>query len=36
MLGVALAAYEHWLADASAPLPQVLAESFDTMAGGLG
>ena len=36
MLGVALAAYEHWLADESAPLPQVLAEAFDTMAGGLG
>ena len=31
---VALAAYEHWLAwDESAPLPQVLAEAFDTMAG---
>ena len=36
MLGVALAAYEHWLADDSEPLPQVLAEAFDTMAGGLG
>ena len=36
MLGVALAAYQHWLADDSMPLPRALAEAFDTMADGLG
>ena len=35
MLGVALAAYEHWLADDMVPLRQALAEAFDTMADGL-
>jgi hypothetical protein len=34
MLGVALAAYEHWLADDTVPLVQALAEAFDTMADG--
>lgn len=29
LLGVALAAYEHWLADATASLPQTLAAAFD-------
>lgn len=35
MLGVALAAYEHWLADDSVSLRQTLAEAFDTAADGL-
>jgi mycofactocin system transcriptional regulator len=35
MLGVALAAYEHWLADDSVSLRQALSEAFDTAAAGL-
>jgi mycofactocin system transcriptional regulator len=35
MLGVALAAYEHWLADDSVSLRGALAEAFDTAADGL-
>ena len=36
MLGVALSAYEHWLADESASLPESLGDAFDTVSGGLG
>jgi mycofactocin system transcriptional regulator len=35
MLGVALSAYEHWLADESASLTQELRDAFDTVSGGL-
>jgi hypothetical protein len=35
MLGVALSAYEHWLADESVSLPQSLAGAFDVMGGAL-
>lgn len=35
MLGVALSAYERWLADESVELPQALGEAFDTIRGGL-
>jgi mycofactocin system transcriptional regulator len=35
MLGVALSAYEHWLADESVPLQQALGDAFDTVSGGL-
>jgi hypothetical protein len=35
MLGVALAAYEHWLADESVSLPQALGDAFDTISHGL-
>ena len=35
MLGVALSAYEHWLADESVPLAQALGAAFDTVADGL-
>jgi TetR/AcrR family transcriptional regulator, regulator of mycofactocin system len=35
VLGVALTAYEQWLADESASLQDVLGESFDLLAGGL-
>lgn len=35
MLGVALSAYEHWLADESVSLTQALGDSFDTVADGL-
>lgn len=35
MLGVALSAYEHWLADESVPLAAELGAAFDTVAGGL-
>lgn len=35
MLGVALSAYEHWLADESVSLQQSLSDSFDTVSGGL-
>lgn len=35
MLGVALSAYEQWLADESVPLPRLLAEAFDTVSNGL-
>ncbi len=35
MLGVALSAYEHWLADESVSLPQSLAGAFDVVGGGL-
>ena len=36
MLGVALAAYEHWLADESVSLTEALGDAFDTVSGGLG
>lgn len=36
MLGVALSAYEHWLADESASLAQELNDAFDTVSAGLG
>ncbi|MGV0604026.1 mycofactocin system transcriptional regulator [Mycolicibacterium sp. XJ1904] len=35
MLGVALSAYEHWLADETVPLAQALGAAFDTVADGL-
>lgn len=35
MLGVALSAYEHWLADESLSLPESLAHAFDVVGGGL-
>ncbi|RAV17094.1 mycofactocin system transcriptional regulator [Mycolicibacterium sp. GF69] len=35
MLGVALSAYEHWLADDSVPLAAELGAAFDTVADGL-
>jgi len=35
MLGVALSAYGHWLADESQPLPQALGDAFDTVSDGL-
>lgn len=35
MLGVALSAYEHWLADEAVPLPEALGAAFDTVADGL-
>lgn len=35
MLGVALSAYEHWLADESVPLARALGAAFDTVADGL-
>lgn len=35
MLGVALSAYEHWLADESLSLPQALGDAFDAIRGGL-
>jgi mycofactocin system transcriptional regulator len=35
MLGVALAAYEHWLADETVSLPQALGDAFDTISHGL-
>lgn len=35
MLGVALAAYEHWLGDASVPLPTALGHAFDVVGAGL-
>ncbi len=35
MLGVALSAYEHWLADESVSLEQALGEAFDTVNPGL-
>lgn len=35
MLGVALSAYEHWLADDSVALPDALGEAFDVVAAGL-
>ncbi|WP_454561847.1 mycofactocin system transcriptional regulator [Mycobacterium haemophilum] len=34
MLGVALSAYEHWLADESVPLPKALANAFDVVGAG--
>jgi TetR/AcrR family transcriptional regulator, regulator of mycofactocin system len=36
MLGVALSAYEHWLADESVSLSQALNDAFDTVSDGLG
>jgi mycofactocin system transcriptional regulator len=35
MLGVALSAYGHWLADESQSLPQALGDAFDTVSDGL-
>jgi mycofactocin system transcriptional regulator len=35
MLGVALAAYQHWLADESVPLPVALGNAFDAVGTGL-
>jgi len=35
MLGVALSAYEHWLADDSVSLPQAIAAAFDVVGAGL-
>jgi TetR/AcrR family transcriptional regulator, regulator of mycofactocin system len=35
MLGIALSAYEHWLADESVPLAQALGDAFDTVRPGL-
>jgi TetR/AcrR family transcriptional regulator, regulator of mycofactocin system len=35
MLGVALSAYGHWLADESQSLAQSLGEAFDTVSDGL-
>ena len=35
MLGVALSAYESWLSDESAALPDLLDAAFDTVSGGL-
>lgn len=35
MLGVALAAYEHWLGDGSVPLPTALGNAFDVVGAGL-
>jgi mycofactocin system transcriptional regulator len=35
MLGVALSAYENWLADESVPLQTALGEAFDTVSAGL-
>jgi TetR/AcrR family transcriptional regulator, regulator of mycofactocin system len=35
MLGVALSAYEHWLADESVSLPQALGDAFDVVRTGL-
>jgi mycofactocin system transcriptional regulator len=35
MLGVALSAYEQWLADESVALAQALADAFDTVSNGL-
>ncbi len=35
MLGVALSAYEHWLADESVPLPTALGNAFDVVGAGL-
>jgi TetR/AcrR family transcriptional regulator, regulator of mycofactocin system len=35
MLGVALSAYEHWLADESVSLADALGDAFDTVRGGL-
>ena len=36
MLGVALSAYEQWLADESVSLEQALGDAFDTVSAGLG
>jgi TetR/AcrR family transcriptional regulator, regulator of mycofactocin system len=35
LLGVALSAYEYWLADESVPLPEALGVAFDVVAPGL-
>jgi TetR/AcrR family transcriptional regulator, regulator of mycofactocin system len=35
MLGVALAAYEHWLADDTVALPDVIGEAFDAVSAGI-
>jgi mycofactocin system transcriptional regulator len=35
LLGTALSAYEHWLADESVSLPQALDDAFDTVSAGL-
>jgi mycofactocin system transcriptional regulator len=36
MLGVALSAYEHWLADETVSLADALGDAFDTVSDGLG
>ena len=36
MLGVALAAYGHWLADEAVSLPAALGDAFDMVSDGLG
>ena len=36
MLGVALSAYEYWLADESVSLPRALGDAFDTVSAGIG
>ena len=36
MLGAALSAYQHWLADESVSLVQALGDAFDTVTAGLG
>jgi TetR/AcrR family transcriptional regulator, regulator of mycofactocin system len=36
MLGVALSAYEYWLADEAVALPQAIGDAFDVVAHGLG
>lgn len=33
--GVALSAYEHWLADETVSLPQAIGDAFDIVAHGL-
>ena len=35
MLGVALAAYEYWLAHEGVPLSEAMGEAFDTVAAGI-
>jgi mycofactocin system transcriptional regulator len=35
MLGVALSAYEYWLANEAVPLPQAIGDAFDVVAHGL-
>ncbi len=35
MLGVALSAYEHWLADESVELTDAIAQAFDVASAGL-
>jgi hypothetical protein len=35
MLGTALSAYEHWLADETVSLAEALDDAFDTVSAGL-